>query len=157
MKRLLHMAALLIQQNTAKEGRAKENSAWLEKQTKLEEEIKTLKGNLSEAEDLSATRYQRCEELQASAEKYHTLKIGIICLFLNFGLVLIVLKSISNAELETRVALLEEGKTELQNNCNQWENEVDRLKFNAAELRRRLEDSQAALHELGRENQSLQV
>jgi peptidoglycan hydrolase CwlO-like protein len=157
MKRLLHMAALLIQQNTAKEGRAKENSAWLEKQTKLEEEIKTLKGNLCEAEDLSATRYQRCEELQASAEKYHTLKIGIIFLFLNFGLVLIVLKSISNAELETRVALLEEGKTELQNNCNQWENEVDRLKFNAAELRRRLEDSQAALHELGRENQSLQV
>lgn len=60
-------------------------------------------------------------------------------------------------ELETRVALLEEGKTELQNSCNQWENEVDRLKFNAAELRRRLEDSQAALHELGRENQSLQV
>ena len=46
---------------------------------------------------------------------------------------------------------------ELQNNCSQWENEVDRLKFNAAELRRRLEDSQAALHELGRENQSLQV
>ena len=34
---------------------------------------------------------------------------------------------------------------------------MDRLKFNAAELRRRLEDSQAALHELGRENQSLQV
>ncbi|XP_046450750.1 early endosome antigen 1-like isoform X2 [Daphnia pulex] len=126
---------LIEQLNAAKEGRAKENSAWLEKQTKLEEEIKALKGNLSEAEDLSATRYQRCEELQASAEKYHTLKI----------------------ELETRVALLEEGKTELQNNCNQWENEVDRLKFNAAELRRRLEDSQAALHELGRENQSLQM
>ena len=55
------------------------------------------------------------------------------------------------------MALLEEEKIELQNNCSQWENEVDRLKFNAAELRRRLEDSQAALHELGRENQSLQV
>ena len=53
--------------------------------------------------------------------------------------------------------MFEEEKTELQNNCSQWENEVDRLKFNAAELRRRLEDSQAALHELGRENQSLQV
>ena len=53
--------------------------------------------------------------------------------------------------------MFEEEKMELQNNCSQWENEVDRLKFNAAELRRRLEDSQAALHELGRENQSLQV
>lgn len=83
MKRLLHMA-LLIQQNAAKEGRTKENSAWLEKQTKLEEEIKALKGNLSEAEDLSATRYQRCEELQASAEKYHTLKIGMIFFILEF-------------------------------------------------------------------------
>lgn len=60
-------------------------------------------------------------------------------------------------ELETRLALFEEEKVELQNSCSQWENEVDRLKFNAAELRRRLEDSQAALHELGRENQSLQV
>jgi hypothetical protein len=77
MKRLLH-TALLIQQNAANEGRAKENSAWLEKQTKLEEEIKTLRVNLSVAEDLSATRYQRCEELQASAEKYHTLKIGLL-------------------------------------------------------------------------------
>lgn len=126
---------LIEQLNTAKDGRAKEISAWQEKRVKLEEEIKTLTANLKAAEDLSATRYQRCEELQASAEKYHTLKI----------------------ELETRVALLEEGNTELQNNCNQWENEVDRLKFNAAELRRRLEDSQAALHELGRENQSLQM
>ena len=34
---------------------------------------------------------------------------------------------------------------------------MDRLKLNDAELRRRLEDSQAALHELGRENQVLQV
>jgi hypothetical protein len=67
-----------MQQNAAKEGREKENSTWLEKQTKLEEEVKTLRGNLSVAEDLSATRYQRCEELQASAEKYHTLKIGKI-------------------------------------------------------------------------------
>ncbi|KAI9562572.1 hypothetical protein GHT06_010026 [Daphnia sinensis] len=126
---------LIEQLNTAKDGRAKEISAWQEKRVKLEEEIKTLTENLKAAEDISATRYQRCEELQASAEKYHTLKI----------------------ELETRVAILEEGNTELQNNCSQWENEVDRLKFNAAELRRRLEDSQAALHELGRENQSLQM
>lgn len=60
-------------------------------------------------------------------------------------------------ELEAKVALLEEEKANLQNNSNQWETEVDRLKFNSVELRRRLEDSQAALHELGRENQSLQM
>ena len=60
-------------------------------------------------------------------------------------------------ELETRLALAGEEKDALHNSCAQWENEVDRLKFNGVELRRRLEDSQAALHELGRENQSLQV
>ena len=56
----------------------------------------------------------------------------------------------SQSELETRVTLVEEGKTELQNCCKQWENEV-------AVLLRRLEGSQSALHELGRENQSLRV
>ena len=60
-------------------------------------------------------------------------------------------------ELETRLTLAGEEKHALHNSCSQWETEVDRLKFNAVELRRRLEDSQAALHELGRENQSLQV
>jgi len=60
-------------------------------------------------------------------------------------------------ELETRLTIASEENNDLQNSCNQWETEVDRLKFNAVELRRRLEDSQAALHELGRENQSLQV
>lgn len=53
--------------------------------------------------------------------------------------------------------MADEEKDALHNSCSQWETEVDRLKFNAVELRRRLEDSQAALHELGRENQSLQV
>lgn len=60
-------------------------------------------------------------------------------------------------ELETRLTIASEENNDLQNSCNQWETEVDRLKFNAVELRRRLEDSQAALHELGRENQSLQM
>ena len=45
----------------------------------------------------------------------------------------------------------------METNCSQWESEVERLKLNMGELRRRLEDSQAALHELGRENQSLQM
>lgn len=59
--------------------------------------------------------------------------------------------------METRLALLQEDKSALENNCSQWESEVERLKLNMGELRRRLEDSQAALHELGRENQSLQM
>ena len=55
------------------------------------------------------------------------------------------------------MALLQEDKSAMENNCSQWESEVERLKLNGSELRRRLEDSQAALHELGRENQSLQM
>lgn len=79
--------------------RAKESSAWQEKQMNLEEEIKTLRGNLSVLEDLSATRYQRCEELQASAEKYHTLKIGI---YNNFLFDLVVSNLISKFYVSTR-------------------------------------------------------
>ena len=54
----------------------KDNNVWQEKHARLEEEIKTLADNLKIAENLSTARYQRCEELQASAEKYHTFKIG---------------------------------------------------------------------------------
>ena len=41
--------------------------------------------------------------------------------------------------------------------CLAAESELDRSKSNVLELRRKLDDSQAALHELGRENQSIQV
>ena len=37
------------------------------------------------------------------------------------------------------------------------ESELDRSRSTIVELRRKLDDSQAALHELGRENQSIQV
>jgi len=41
--------------------------------------------------------------------------------------------------------------------CLASETECDKLRERASELRRKVEDSQAALLELGRENQSLQV
>lgn len=62
-----------------------------------------------------------------------------------------------SSERDASLSLLNDEKQQLQQHCSQWQNEVERLKMSSAELRRRLEDSQAALHELGRENQSLQV
>merc|ERR1719481_618359 len=41
--------------------------------------------------------------------------------------------------------------------CLAAESELDRSRSSVVELRRKLDDSQAALHELGRENQSIQV
>ncbi len=41
--------------------------------------------------------------------------------------------------------------------CLSSEAELDKLREKNAEMRRRLDDATAALHELGRENQSLQV
>lgn len=41
--------------------------------------------------------------------------------------------------------------------CVAAESEVDRLQSQLTQLRRKLDDSTAALHELGRENQNLQV
>ena len=66
----------LFLQIAEKEERSKEAASWTEKSSKLEAEVKDLSANLAAAQDLSTTRYQRCEELQASTEKYHALKIG---------------------------------------------------------------------------------
>ena len=41
--------------------------------------------------------------------------------------------------------------------CLGAESELERSRSSLIELRRKLDDSQAALHELGRENQSIQV
>lgn len=146
-----------FKKNTERGRRAKDLEEWQVKGSQLEEEVKTLVTKLKTTEDLSAAHYQRCEELQTASEKYLSLKLGKLCTFF-----VMLTRGRSRcswitAELEAKVSVLEEEKLELQNNSSQWETEVDRLKFNAVELRRRLEDSQAALHELGRENQSLQV
>ena len=41
--------------------------------------------------------------------------------------------------------------------CLASEGETEKLREKTTELRRKLDDTQAALHEMGRENQSLQV
>ena len=54
-----------------------------------------------------------------------------------------------------------EASTEEQNKllerCVAAEDEVERLQQQLTQLRRKLDDTTAALHELGRENQNLQV
>lgn len=126
---------LTQQLSSEKDERDRESVTAGEKVKSLEQEIKTLTDKLTATLDQSASHFQRCQELQTAADRYCQLKI----------------------ELETRLALLQEDKSAMENNCSQWESEVERLKLNGSELRRRLEDSQAALHELGRENQSLQM
>jgi early endosome antigen 1 len=41
--------------------------------------------------------------------------------------------------------------------CLAAESELERMRTTTVEMRRKLDDSQAALHELGRENQAIQV
>lgn len=53
-------------------------------------------------------------------------------------------------------ASVEEQKIVLER-CVKAETEVERIQTQLTQLRRKLDDSTAALHELGRENQSLQV
>lgn len=121
--------------NAEKESHRSDKETWSESKTCLEQEAAELRSKLLNVEHSLGQKNQRCLELNTISEKYLTQKI----------------------ELETRLTLAGEEKHALHNSCSQWETEVDRLKFNAVELRRRLEDSQAALHELGRENQSLQM
>ena len=60
-------------------------------------------------------------------------------------------------ELEAAAGAAGEERRGLLERCVAAEAETDRTREAAVELRRRLEDAQAALHELGRENQSIQV
>jgi len=60
-------------------------------------------------------------------------------------------------ELEAAVGAAGEERRGLLERCLAAEAETERLRNVTVELRRKMDDSQAALHELGRENQSLQV
>ena len=60
-------------------------------------------------------------------------------------------------ELEAAVGAATEERRGLLERCLAAEAETERSRNLTVELRRKMEDSQAALHELGRENQSLQV
>ena len=60
-------------------------------------------------------------------------------------------------ELEAKLSSASDERTSLLERCLGAESEVERSRSSVLELRRKLDDSQAALHELGRENQSIQV
>lgn len=60
-------------------------------------------------------------------------------------------------ELEAKVESASDERRSLLERCLGAEGELDRSRSTIVELRRKLDDSQAALHELGRENQSIQV
>lgn len=60
-------------------------------------------------------------------------------------------------ELEAKVESASDERRSLLERCLAAESELERSRSTIVELRRKLDDSQAALHELGRENQSIQV
>jgi len=60
-------------------------------------------------------------------------------------------------ELEATVGSANEERRGLLERCVAAEAETERTRNMTVELRRKLDDAQAALHELGRENQSIQV
>lgn len=60
-------------------------------------------------------------------------------------------------ELEAKLGSVSDERKVLLERCLTAENELDRSRNSVIELRRKLDDSQAALHELGRENQAIQV
>ena len=60
-------------------------------------------------------------------------------------------------ELEQKLSSLIDEKKNLLERCLEAEADLQRDKSQADDLRRKLDDSRAALQELGRENQSIQV
>ena len=56
-----------------------------------------------------------------------------------------------------RIAELDEEKRVSLTRCVELEGEKEKLQTGVADIRRKYEDSLAAMHELGRENQTLQV
>ena len=62
-----------------------------------------------------------------------------------------------STELEAKLENNNEERRALLERCLASEGELEKLREKNNEMRRKLDDTQAALHELGRENQSLQV
>merc|ERR1719264_2380433 len=60
-------------------------------------------------------------------------------------------------ELEAKLGSIADERKALLERCLAAESELDRTRSTTVEMRRKLDDSQAALHELGRENQSIQM
>ncbi|CAG0905096.1 unnamed protein product, partial [Cyprideis torosa] len=60
-------------------------------------------------------------------------------------------------EMEARLSSATDERRVLLDRCLQGEGELERVKTSSVELRRKLDDTEAALQELGRENQGLQI
>ena len=60
-------------------------------------------------------------------------------------------------EAEQRLKATADEKRSLLERCLEAEAELERNRASSADVRRKLDDAQAALQELGRENQSIQV
>ena len=60
-------------------------------------------------------------------------------------------------DLEAKLENNNEERRALLERCLASEGELEKLREQKNEMRKKLDDAQAALHELGRENQSLQV
>ena len=99
------------------------------------DDVSTLKVQMAEIEGQLAEQVGRFDELERRCQGYQSDKV----------------------ELDVRNSLLDDECAQLKTQLGHCETEVERLKSAGQEVRRRLEDSQAALHELGRENQSLQM
>jgi early endosome antigen 1 len=115
--------------NTENQQKAKENVTKLE--TRLE-------SSNSEVENLS-TEMMKLNENIANIDKERDLALS------------------KTLELEAAVGSASEERRGLLERCVAAEAETERTRNMTVELRRKLDDAQAALHELGRENQSIQV
>lgn len=59
--------------------------------------------------------------------------------------------------MEAKLSNMNEEKRALIERCINGEEECEKLKLELGQIRHKLDDAVSALHELGRENQSLQI
>lgn len=116
---------------------------------RLRSEIGTLQSRTSELLDQVKTAEGEMEELrQADLRSQEQLAL------VNSQMETVLSEKL---ELEAKVGSSADEIRSLLERCLAAESELDRSRSSVVELRRKLDDSQAALHELGRENQSIQV
>jgi len=119
-----------------------ENNSNTENQQKSRENIKILESRLDSANNDAANL---SEEIKTVNENISSIgKERDIALS-------------KTLELEAAVGSASEERRGLLERCVAAEVETERTRSMTVELRRKLDDAQAALHELGRENQSIQV
>lgn len=128
--------------DSVKQDLQKEKASNTENQQKAIENVTKLETRLdfanSEVENLS-TEMMKLNENIANIDKERDIALS------------------KTLELEAAVGSASEERRGLLERCVAAEAETERTRNMTVELRRKLDDAQAALHELGRENQSIQV